>query len=771
MVSERDEGVKIEVDLDDAKPRVASSSNACLTLGFPWGSLGFSLGLPNPNPKPQTPNLRYRHAGMSSGPTSDGGRKYKPLAPPKRQITFTSTRRTAKPASLVPALNRKQSSLTQMQWVGTPRQVIDISSGEDDDGNYKEPPAKRRKSSATPSAKKGRKTKFEERENGQSSFTQVDYLANMRRKGRRGLNEHGFQVWQNSDTEDEIGNNGELDFPYPGQGAGLREDEQENEVPEIAESSQNDSNGTQQQEPLEPTLPEKAAAKLRTPQKVRFAEVPSSQTPPSTGKSTKRRFHRNLSRSPFKERSANARSPTKKPPSPESQDISMRMLERARFANRQARRKTAIPQNQLDEDLIQCAAEATDEFSLRTCPMPPPPPRPLQRTTTVQDSQADDLDTLTGEAYSNPDAKLERVGTIPDSQRQSSNETIVEDSQFRQPVRKLKRVATVQDSQADDADIEFDGDDLAPKETIDFDDVTNSYDNNYLRNEQYPEGTYDPAFSALDRDATRFNWTQSQHRDPRVGEDSETEDEDLDRACADNGWQQIKASSESASQEINGSLPPVVRQPASRREIPRAGNAKEGAANAQLDEGVQRDDSAYESGDLVLTVHEHAVPSSPSPPSLPEQPESRTASRSDNADAASVPSSPPPLRASQVSTVVPTQASIAPRNPSPRKTIKTEPLSLPPTPRNADKSQAFSLLSSPCKASSQWQPETLSSSPLPLPPWSSPEKHRGFDLHPRMECSIGLGSEPQLDSLADFSLPPPPPLSSSRRQTPASSSL
>lgn len=706
---------------------------------------------------------------MSTTSASHGGRRYEPLPPPKVQMTFTAKRRTAKPPSSVPSLNKKQSSLTQMQWVGTPRakEIISIPSG-DDDSDYEERPAKRQKKNAGSgsSGKRGKKTKLKQREAGQNTFTQVPYLTRMGGPRRSAVDKDGFQIWQDSDTEDEADDSMHIVMKSaPKDPTASRDEGLENEVPEIAESSQNASDEAQHEPVIRPEIGNEAV-ELRTPHKVRLAEIPSSQTPPSTKFSTQRTVtrQRSISRSPLKERSANVWIPMKKLQSPESQHMSMKMLERTRFANHQVKRQAAA-ENQTDADLEQCAAEGADEFSLRTCRMPPPPSRHLRRMATIQDSQMEDESALSVPFAADTRPALQRSGTIADSQTYSSNESIAEDSQLHSPRRTLRRVATVQDSQMDDDDT------LIPNESTpavwpvrnermsaDDDD-----DDNSETNEDYPEGTFDPAFSALDRDARRFTWTQTQHLLPATNEDSETEDEHLDRGCVPTVGQAQRLCSDS-SWEVGTRLVVPSHIGSDQHCGYQTEHPDDTAQAFRHVRGSVHGDSAYGSGDQVASTKGIRVPSSPLRPIALGQP--LEDHKKDDTEATLVPSSPPPLRASQVSTVVPTQFS-APERPSPpSRPIKAGPFSLAPSPPH-ERSQALDLTTSPQKTASLWQPESLSSSPLPLPPWTSPPgEHRMLDVH----RGRNVDSEPQMDSLADFSLPPPPPLSSSRTETPASSS-
>lgn len=771
------------------KPRV-TSPGACLCLSLTQETLN------EPNQTQIHPS--NANANMSSTSSStEGGRKYKRIPAPKQQTPLAALgarRRTVRHSSTVPSLNKKQSSLTQMQWIGTPRGVVDISSDDDDD-EYEERPAKKQKTSA----KKAKKSKFSKRAPDQNSFTQMPYLEMMRQPRRATVDKDGFQRWQDSETDEEFGSSS----PAPGAGLStstpetvMKAEQPEDQAPEIAESSQGVSTQSQQNDSRD-SAPSQKTLPLRTPQKVRFVEVPSPHTP-TTSRPKPVLRSRSASRSPLKERSVNAPSPMKTQQSPETQHLSMKMLERVRFKNQQraCMRQQRQAGNYTEADLEQCAAEATDEFSLRTCPMLPPP-RALQRKSTVEDSQAEEDDISLSMANS-PSPKLVRTVTIGDSQRNSSNETLAEDTQVERPSRMFRRVGTIQDSQAEESDFDFDDDVSLTAHPPAVHAIQEDGGGHETQHEDFGDGTYDPAFSALDRDATRFEWTQTQKHRSQMwpsqeivagGVDSVTEDEDLDRGCASRlPPQHIEKPVEDVD------VPMPLPSPTRRIEDKLGGQTpRKRAVETSLAEDALRDDGACESAEQMPGSKGVLVPSSPPPPrdlvpahemasntketqvpTSPPPPQHLQAAgeKTSNTDGSHVPSSPPPLRPSQVSTVVPTQMSMPPVVSSPRKKIKAEPFSLPPTPRHLQKSQPFGFLRSPQKT---WQPESLSSSPMPLPPWSSPEKHRF--VQPCREgddgdASFELGSQLQMDSLADFSLPPPPPLSSSsRRGTPASSSL
>jgi hypothetical protein len=208
-------------------------------------------------------------------------------------------------------------------------------------------------------------------------------------------------------------------------------------------------------------------------------------------------------------------------------------------------------------------------------------------------------------------------------------------------------------------------------------------------------------------------------------------------------------------------VPDLRQQPANT-----ADEQQKAARGSDGEHYASYDDSAYQSGDLARITTVAEVPSSP-----PLRLHQETLAEDTSAANTLVPSSPPPVRISQVSTVVPTQPSMALAPSSPQRKTKAEPFSIPPSPRRRSAGTGLSFLTSPQKTNSLWQPESLSSSPLPLPPWTSPHKRDNGDGDQWQRIIEDIGSYPRMDSLADFSLPPPPPLSSSRRQTPASSSL
>ncbi|KAK0964839.1 hypothetical protein LTS01_018628 [Friedmanniomyces endolithicus] len=284
----------------------------------------------------------------------------------------------------------------------------------------------------------------------------------------------------------------------------------------------------------------------------------------------------------------------------------------------------------------------------------------------------------------------------------------------------------------------------------------------------YEEATYDPAYSALDRDAARFALiTQTQGLRPYLhgNNDRYLDDESL-QAIAEEPLEDHSLDEEEytaahqLSHELSAAANAVVpsSQPGEQTR-----NASTRIKDSQPSAAGQVTSSELVPIAHVSTSHpqdaagedEERIPSSPPPaplakPSLTVAKEAEPALQPDSPgvlqqEEERVPSSPPPLRASQVSTVVPTQYSL------------TRPAS-----RRAGATQTQWSFRSPLKTTrSRSQEEMMmmgSSSPVQLPPWSSPERAR---YTARMEAGGGTG-ELVMGSMMDFSLPPPPPISSSR---------
>ena len=617
---------------------------------------------------------------MPSSSSSGRITTYNALPPVKQQKTFPERRRSVKTRPTIPRLRKSQSTLTQLDFI-TPTssrvEAIDNSSDED----FEEPRPK----------KKRRKSKFDEKEAGQSTLTQFDRAFSARKVDIFGLEEGDFQIWEDYDPDKIMDGIAERQHTRKRTLPWLRENSEGVESrapsPEIPETSQN---------VMEPSLnvaidPSAATIIFQTPRKVRFQEVPSSQTPPSTVVSAKTLTQSQTAEiSPLKQRSSNVQSaPATAASSPGSQNISMKMLERIRFETRKVPLNDLVDQQTSRENAsaavapISTALDSTVEPGLTS----------LSRMSTIQDSQSED-------------AGLSRV---------NSAETVV------QPRRKVQRVSTIQDSQFDDEDI------LSEPNQVTDDDYLESH---LIVESQYAgfdtqQDYFDPANSALDRDALRFGCTQTQRLLSDIHEEDadETDDDDLDRGCKGSTVQcarllHMEPQRQDVEQPFGVSAqrgidtkPPLVMKP-----------------HSLLHAGRPDDDSAYESGDMAQQTEIQVLSSSPPP------------------------------RPSQVSTVVSTQASL-PQPPS-CKHSNGRPLPIPTM------IEPFSAPMSPHKPIHHSQ--LLPSSPLPLPPWSSPDRHRFVDKGQDGDGTPIKSS--QLARLVNYSLPPPPSLSSSGRQTPVSSS-
>ena len=441
----------------------------------------------------------------------------------------------------------------------------------------------------------------------------------------------------------------------------------------------------------------------RTPRKSRFVvEIPSSQSPASMKVlSTQRsqRYH-DVERSPLKERSVNVRSPMKRSlayqkldsplktlsgntqspvrrsprlqqmhdsssklrPSPLKQSLTVDTPVKATST---LKRKTTI-QDSAEEELDSTSGNDGNEDS------PPKPPSTLKRKTTVQGSQYEELQPSsppTDVQMPTPKRQrtLKRIATVQDSQYeelQPPSSQSEEQEPPPKPQRMLKRVSTVQDSQYEDLDLptsEGEEEEIeqaggsAPNDGEAADDAyadgpeEDEYDEGEEDEYDDIQPTYDPAYSALDRDAARFAMqTQTQYckMEPHVSDSDCSDDEELtfDDREGDAG------AAYEASQELGGmSQWHEERGQASQSNENRSNDA--GVADNDDDDKARR---AEESGhaaekqiDLVDDVEDEAQPQA-----IPSsQPTETTAIRkpgprpelNEDEDDDRVPSSPPPL--------------------------------------------------------------------------------------------------------------------------------
>ncbi|KAK1069909.1 hypothetical protein LTR74_004540 [Friedmanniomyces endolithicus] len=564
--------------------------------------------------------------------------------------------------------------------------------------------------------------------------------------------------------------------------------------------------------------------KAITPRNSRFKEIPSSESPASVQLSTQNsQRYVDAERTPLKTKDVNSRSPIKQPRSQklqagdESQMFARKML---MCMETQPQDRTSVRFEK--EEVVHVENEATPKPQPRVIPS-------LVRVTTVPDStDTENDDEVVEQATERPPRTLKRVGTVQESQselgrdqdenggEEASEMSIVAEADQRavmdqvppmpppQPrPGKLKRVITVQDSQCDDMDLEL-GDGFTQQEygIAEMEHLGIAHDVPIERNVElaarveeqdhaaeheaaelseaeeeagehnfYEEATYDPAYSALDRDAARFaliTQTQGLRPDLHGNNDRYLDDESL-QAIAEEPLEDHSLDEEEytaahqLSHELSAAANAVVpsSQPGEQTR-----NASTRIKDSQPSAAGQVTSSELVPIAHVSTSHpqdaagedEERIPSSPPPaplakPSLTVAKEAEPALQPDSPgvlqqEEERVPSSPPPLRASQVSTVVPTQYSLA-----------------RPASRRAGATQTQWSFRSPLKTTrSRSQGEMMmmgSSSPVQLPPWSSPERAR---YTARMEAFGGTG-EMVKGSMMDFSLPPPPPISSSRAGT------
>jgi len=668
----------------------------------------------------------------------------------KKQKTFAHRRHISKPrSSLGSEKEKRQSSLTQLDFVSTPRtnDVICIPSDDDeeveeDEGFAVEQPRKRRRVSAkgsegddwTPrmSGKKSSETRSSAKakkraglERGQQTMTQIDFVSSAQQPNIEDDIEDdedaGLENTKEAISSNEKGGPTRT-LPW------LNEEQDEvNYVPQspvIDSKSKNMRNFAHPQPNL--ALHSIATYDFTTPKKIaRHLEIPSSQSPPSIKLSSKKsqRTQRHLlgQKSP-------SRSPSKSPSKLNIMWRSPLMEKPANIAPLKWQAETQESQNQESQKqesqnptmkmlhAVRMRSKLGGTLLHEEAPMPPPkkpykngksqatkipdtqlaPARTLKRTTTVQDSQASDENIMTQA----PPLGLHRTHTVQDSQQEDLDMS----SQLYRSLSSRENLRII-DSQANDDD----------------------YENNedYDEDEDYPQ-TYDPVSAALDRDAARYAWTQTQAprtqhttRTQIADSEDETDEDDLDRG--------IIPDSDSEDEIIL--LPSASKQRG-------------------------RDRSQELCSDDLVVPDPH-----PSDNEAAKQPEEQPQQRE---IPNSLPSS-PPLRPSQVSTIMPTQSSPQHRRNSIKRPADQT------TEGKVEEAQEFSPPTSPdphrrikVTQAKDTQALTISSSPLPLPPWSSSgEVDLGLYTLPKGEGkddSDNYNTNTELASLVDFSLPPPPPL-------------
>ncbi|GAB1737735.1 hypothetical protein NU219Hw_g2146t1 [Hortaea werneckii] len=731
--------------------------------------------------------------------------KYKAFAaaPKQKKIPINRRATVRRTTPALPPKTESQASFTQQypHWL-TPigHHPGRLQEAETDDDGYEEPrPKKRRKKS--------------ERERGQATYTQMTKAILGREPTPKvAVGADGWQVPDSSiigsdgSGHEDVGRMEAIKQRQRARNAGgiqctdwtPQNDDSgyETRVDGTGEAYQHAS--TSPSQPFAQTTPP-SAIKLQTPKRQRFSkdtEIPSSQSPAS-GKllsTQKSQRFRDFGRSPLKERSVNVPSPTKS------------------TRGSQKRKAQGSPPKPTDAEIKQES----------------------QRISPLKFKLAPKLLANVGEAETRKSAVALGRGDNGGQKAQDGKMLADQDDLINaRPSRRLKRTRTVQDSQYEDLDLsdaesDFHGD--YGEEGLDGTYQETRQDNEF-NDEDYGEEaefsdrddiqlTYDPAWSALDRDAARFCQPPTQMQtqiklEPHVSNSTITI-EDLERESLSGGTSdeaERKPSQELGSDDLRG-MQNQVRQKDQDRDLeakeqsrvdavpPRSQNrvlrkyvSNSTCADDDEDEDLEEDlngfpdrsqelgSSDLEDGMRVLSSQQAEKRRSREPPDFAAQSKPRTppdelsASEKkvrppipDEDSENRIPSSPPPLRPSQVSTVAGTQLS-----PSRLKdTQRPPPLTLasPRTRPQLDFIPSSSKPSSPTAPASpnskqpfsQW-PETFPSSPLPLPPWSSPLRlHETQASKARSQTqthggrgSIGIGS------LADFSLPPPPPMSSSSR--------
>ncbi|KAK5123489.1 hypothetical protein LTR85_002527 [Meristemomyces frigidus] len=691
---------------------------------------------------------------------------YDPIDPPPQQKHFPHRRTSAKPKSTskLPPKTESQASFTQHfpEYVGMSRssnQVIANSSGEEEE--FKEPrPKKRRRKDV--------------RGMDQPTYTQYVRSAPTRKRQRYSLDEDGFEMFRDEDEVEDT----PMDRVRKGlqqRAAGLEctdwtanhdsADETKLE-PEIANSSSQ----------LEVMDADATPRAFRTPSKVRFTEtIPSSQSPASPNLSTQRsQRYRNVEnspykRSPLKERNGNMRSPARLQRSPVSEKASQRKATSSAPPSPLAMAEMSIP--------------------------PPKLQRTLKRVSTVQDSQYEDLELHT------PDEEQEQEHEQGHEPELDAEETADEtydygDSDYEiQPTydpadAALERDAArfcqtqtqmvklephvsnstcsdeellTEDEHEDDLNV---GGRAARLLSLELGDAAKQPSQEHEAG--YPE----------EQPSMEVGGAASQHsRERELGDAAQLYDE------------AVLSSHPAESAVVAGSSPRDFAQFAREQPIP-----------LRSDELAHDEEERIPSSPPKLAFHKAAVADSDELPSeelqaederVPSSPPKLTVRKPVSAAIAHmdglpndvqeeeeneiVPSSPPPLRPSQISTQCSPDRPASPGKDIPLTfTSPQRPSSLGFTSPQRPHQDSLLAFTSPSKTIvGRSYPQTLPSSPFPLPPWSSPPRRPKFlDTQTQTETQRGGAgndslADDQLGSLllADFSLPPPPPMSSSRAGT------
>jgi hypothetical protein len=397
----------------------------------------------------------------------------------------------------LPKLRKDQSTLTQLDFVSSPSM-----------NGYIVPESSEDEYEATRPKKRRRKSKLDEKERGQSTLTQI--LPGGLRQPI--IDDDGFEIWQDYDSAE--ANHPEEPVQvekHPRTPSKPRSQQAKLErILEIPETSQLEVKSSPRADSgIEYEIAE-TPIKSGTPPKQCIHEIPSCKTPPSVKESTLNSMvSRSSQRSPLKERSINTPTQKTNAPRPGNQKEEGYELDTRVLASPRASQIRAMYQSVAIVD----ARNDTNTLKQQK------PRRKLRRATTIQDSQQED-----------EDVSEDAVGVF--------------NSPDQPPADDLTRGTTVDDSQAYDAKVPFGGATESYQKTSD---KATSQAMQLLGCDTDTQLTYDPVQLGLDRDASRFTWTQTQRAMlSDVAEEPEysdlDEDDDLDRGCVQ----------EVASEVLNG---------------------------------------------------------------------------------------------------------------------------------------------------------------------------------------------------------------------------
>ncbi|KAK4981913.1 hypothetical protein LTR66_009610 [Elasticomyces elasticus] len=714
-------------------------------------------------------------------------------APVLRQKKFASRRRVSKPRHLLPSLEKRQSTLTQIDFpIFTPRSVDD-SDGDDSEGKDLEDSRPKKRRRKMPGGKK------------QTTLTQIDF-------GRSfSSGEHGQDEGFIALLDGEVVQKEHAGAPI----AALRTENMLNDtgatlnVHPFGHLDQENRESPIERPRISRGTSSYTAQGLKTPQKVRFVEVPSSQSPPDTDVSTRSQNRRlDALRSPLAARSPNIgpNEPTVMRSSQKHRDIPLKILRTSKVL-RPATVATACTPPKLRHLHTVPDSDPLCEDSLTMAALQDPPklkhlhtiqdsdpsceelaatvslqsPRELKRMHTVQDSDpvaeepttipssppelenlheveqtcdvgldddgqsdADDHEIDTEQHARGPMSRECRDnGIMESSLPQIQHRGAIQDPEegqieTRTRVRKLIRVHTVQDSDDENVDNEIILDTQVPFERLR---DTHSPESQALVYGAFPDTDdehdgYDPAYSALDRDAARFMQTQRLQQRQRslelgtpVRDDEPTVsasqgEENRDGACSAG---KISAMSTLCTIDVRSFVIPLKSAHGSPQQEQSSGRASSPAHEIPASQATTVDLTQFISSHKATQINNTTTNGKPIPALPPE--------------IYDLVSSPPP---------------------SPFKAVPSSPL---------PSCVLDSFSSSPSSSSIPLPPvlsssiaEAHDSSGLDLE--SSPLRRSQHSFVPSSSADVGgrkrmkTAKELLPDSLLDFSLPPPPPISS-----------